>query len=215
LTLGRRSFYSANVIHWLKKRAALWCFLGIALGMVATSWFRTASLSWSELRAGRVCEAQGDLPCAALRYRHALELHAPFFSASREGLAGLEKLGHKAAASGDVEGALVAYRSARVGILALRHTWQPFAEALPGLEDSIARLAVSPAQVEEHARQLRVARGALPSRAGVVGISLLLVGFLGFAGWGAASRAKPRRRAVLVGISVLCLIACLWLVQKA
>lgn len=124
-------------------------------------------------------------------------------------------LGARAAASGDAENALVAYRSARIGILSLRHAWQPFAEALPGLEDSVARLAISLDQAEEHARQLRVARGALPSRAGVVGISLLLVGFLGFAGWGAATQAGPRRRAVLVGIGVLCLLACLWLVQRA
>lgn len=191
----------------------------ICVAIVCSAWaIRTAQLSWTEFEAGQFCETQRDFPCATLRYRHALELYTPFGSASRQGLDGLIRLASMQAGEGDVEGALVASRSARIGVLAIRHPLTPFAQELPALERTISRLAVSSEHVEEHAQKLAASRAILPRLPISVAIGFLLIGFLGFSMLGVVTSKntkKPSWRLWLWAMALVCLVSGLCLVALA
>ncbi|MCU0663305.1 MAG: hypothetical protein MUC50_13390 [Myxococcota bacterium] len=172
-----------------------WFILPITacLAVVILASHSISRASFAELRAGEVCEAAHDTPCATLRYRHALELYTPWSAASTRGLEGLIRLGAAQRRAGQNQGALLAYRSARLGIMSLRHVTTPFEDELPALEQAIAELAVPCEQVEQHRLALQGARESLPSPVQRVGIGLLTLGFLALALWWVALPQRASR----------------------
>ncbi len=109
-----------------------------ALGLtVVLLWGRAVIDSHRDHDAGQAAQAAGDLPSAILHYRHAVQWHAPVGSTCDASLDALTAIGDAAAAQGDDELALFAWRSARAGIMATRHLWTPHADHLPGLHERI------------------------------------------------------------------------------
>lgn len=81
-----------------------------------------------------------DWESAVLHFRHALQWHAPVGGRGAQSFDALVAVGDRRRERGDIEGALVAYRSARFGVMAVRHLWTPLADRLPALHEAIGTL---------------------------------------------------------------------------
>lgn len=112
--------------------------VGLLIFAVALAYVRAGTESRSAYRAGETADADGDWQSAVLHYRHSAQWHAPMIGRSGEALAALIEIGDDRAEVDDLDGALVAYRSARFAIMATRHLTTPHAELLPDLHAKIA-----------------------------------------------------------------------------
>lgn len=161
--------------------------VALALGLtVVLLWVRAAVESHRDFDAGEAAQAAGDLPSAILHYRHAVQWHAPLGSTCEASLDALTAIGDAAAAQGDVELALFAWRSARAGVMATRHLWTPHVGHLTGLHERIGLAmarqiagdaAPDPAEAARFTAQLDDWRARSPNPWLAAGASL------GFIGW--------------------------------
>ena len=101
-----------------------------------------------------VAEQEERLEDAVLEHRRAAQWYAPGSPYPRASLERLLALGDEAAAAGDVDAALVAWRNARIAILSTRWLVVPNEDLLPGLHERIGQ-----------AMAVQVARGASPDTA--------------------------------------------------
>lgn len=161
--------------------------VGFLLLVVALSWGRAVVESRRYARWGDEAVAAGDWESAVLHYRHALQWYAPLGSAAARSFDALVGIGAERRSAGDVEGALVAYRSARMGVMAIRHLGTPFAARLPALHRDIGALMAeqvarsgsgdAAADAARFAAQLDAWRDRRPNPA------LGLAASLGFVAW--------------------------------
>lgn len=119
--------------------------------LVAILFGRASFESYSEYALGKAASEELDWNSAIIHYRHALECYAPVGSAGRSALDRLVTIGDERAKAGDTETALFAYRSARVGIMAIRHLWIPHEDALSYLSERIAMLMSAGLGSDQHA----------------------------------------------------------------
>lgn len=91
-----------------------------------------------EFAAGVDAEARGELAVATVHYRRAVAWHLPGHRVGPDALDHLERIALQAESSGDFDLALLAWRSARAGILSARSFYTPHAGRLGAAEDKIA-----------------------------------------------------------------------------
>ncbi len=114
--------------------------LALFLVAVLVSWGRAAVESHRYFAWGQQADAEQDWESAVLHYRHALQWYAPAFSKSASAFDALVEIGDAQAAEQNTEAALVAYRSARWGVMAIQHIGAPLADNLPPLHQKIGAL---------------------------------------------------------------------------
>lgn len=90
------------------------------------------------LLAGDTALTNGRTDEAILHYRHALEWYTPIGGGSEPALQKLLLIGKKHLEQNEPKRALFALRSARFGILSIRHAATPFASELPNIHRQIA-----------------------------------------------------------------------------
>ena len=89
---------------------------------------------------GEEAETLSDWQSAVFHDRHSVQWYAPRLGRSGAAFDRLVEIGDNRVEADDVEGALVAYRSARHGVMSIRHLATPFAERLPALHRTIGAL---------------------------------------------------------------------------
>lgn len=135
----------------------------LALTLVV-AWVRAGVESHRYAGWGDDSVAAGDWESAVLHYRHALQWHAPFIGESRSAFDALVELGDELSANGDGEAALIAYRSARWGVMSIRHVRTPFAAELPALHAKIGTLMAAQTGNAEDAERFAAELNAYPTR---------------------------------------------------
>ena len=124
-----------------KNKSVVWRVIwGVFLGIILLLFVRNVYFSYHYFEEGEVLVRDKDLPSAILHYRHSLESFVPFGGKNKDALVRLIELGNQAEKNRDLETALFAYRSARLGILSARHLWIPYKEELTYLHKKIAFL---------------------------------------------------------------------------
>lgn len=131
-------------------RLALLVFATLLLSAWGRAWFEGAR--YAERAA--VAEQEERREDAVLEHRRAAQWYAPGSPYPRASLERLLALGDEAAAAGDVDAALVAWRNARIAILSTRWLVVPNEDLLPRLHERIGQ-----------AMAVQAARGAVPDAA--------------------------------------------------
>lgn len=135
----------------------------IALTLVV-AWVRAGVESHRYAGWGDASVASGDWESAVLHYRHALQWHAPLIGESRPAFDALVDLGDALEAEGNGDAALIAYRSARWGVMSIRHVRTPFAAELPALHAKIGALMAAQTGDATDAARFTAELDAYPSR---------------------------------------------------
>ncbi len=169
----------------MKRRVARgFAIAGVLLAVVL---FRVVYGSIAELEAGDGAHEAGDDDGALIHWRRAAKWYAPGNPYSVRALDHLAALGAARERSGDVEGALAAWRSVRGAIFATRTLTVPHSERRARADDHIARLMARqpPPPIDagkteselydEHLALLSETPGPRPGFA--------LLALLGFFGW--------------------------------
>lgn len=195
--------------------------LGLLLFAVLVAYARAGVESRQAFSAGSEAHAAGDWQSAVLHYRHSAQWHAPAISRSADAVEALVSIGDERATEGDVEGALIAYRSARFAIMATRHLTTPHAAALPELHEKIAGhmadQAGGGADVRERYRtQLDDYEGRRPNPwlafGASAGFALWLLSLAMMAWRGFEPEGRPRPRAFLGWLASAVLFLSVWLI---
>ena len=172
---------------------------------------------------GEASRAADDWESAVYHYRHGLQWYVPLLSRSGACFDALVDIGDARLRASDLDGALVAYRSARFGVMATRHLWTPLAGRLPDLHRRIAEGMVTQIESDDPASrsaEYRAELDAYESRRPNPWLGLL--SSLGFYGWlaclgwvatrGFDREGTVRRRPFGVGLGMSLLCLALWLV---
>ncbi len=159
-------------------------FIGVALVVsLLIFWGRAVQGSRHAYHLGEEAVTAGELQHAAVQYRHAIQWYTPIGGRGHASFDRLVALGDTAAADGDVEGALFAYRSARLGVMSTRHLVTPMAGELPALHQKIGGLMSvqtgDPADAARFTAQLDAYQGRRPRP--ILGLlaSLFFIAWLG------------------------------------
>lgn len=192
------------------------------------SWGRAVIESHRYFSWGETAQSEQDWESAVIHYRHALQWHAPILSRSEAAFDALVVLGDQLAAEDDTEAALVAYRSARAGVMSIRHVRVPFVDRLPALHQKIgALMAAQGGNPGREARELAFTeqldawRDRQPNPLVASLASLMFIGWIVALFWLAAKGFRRdgsvdgvRFARGVVGVAV-CLITWLCLVRLA
>jgi hypothetical protein len=111
--------------------------LGVILAVLAV---RVVTSSEAELSRADELRRRGETEQAILHYRRAASWYAPGNPFVLDALSSLESIGNEAEDAGDVERALLAYRSIRGAILTARSTYTPHEDRLARANARIAAL---------------------------------------------------------------------------
>jgi len=156
----------------------------VLLAVIAT---RVVTSSRAELAQGHTLRGRGDVDGAIVHYRRAARWYAPGSPYHVEALDALGALGRAAAARGDVEQALSAYRGVRAAILGARSFYTPETARLAAANRRIADLMsqqpappVDAGKTRERIAAEHLALLEAPMRPNIFWTIVLL---LGFAGW--------------------------------
>lgn len=101
---------------------------------------RVSSEAGSELTSAEARQQNGETSRALEHYRRALRWAAPLSSSRTEAIAGLESIARDYEASGDIEGALLAWRSLAGSLAATRFLYSSVHPSREQAEFEIARL---------------------------------------------------------------------------
>jgi hypothetical protein len=113
------------------------------VGLSALVLGRVASESRSELVAANAYRHDGELAGAVEHYRRAIRWSFPLSRHTDEAVSALESIAEQLEADGDVEGALLAWRSLSGGLAATRFLYAGSNPARENANDHIARLAAT------------------------------------------------------------------------
>ncbi len=195
------------------------CVILVVFGL-ALLYVRAGTGSRREFSLGAAAESADDWESAVLHYRHSVQWHAPGLGKSDGAFAALVRVGDERADAGDVSGALVSYRSARLSVMAVRHLGTPFAADLPDLHTKIATLMAEQSgggnvDAERYAAELNAYEDRRPNpllslaaSAGFFGW-LAALGMLAWRGFSSEGAVKSKPFLTWLGVSVVCL--CIWL----
>ena len=154
-----------------------------------------------ELAAGADAEARGDPATAAVHYRRAVSWYLPGLPVGDTALDKLEQIALRAEQTGDFDLALLAWRSARAGILSARSFYTPHARRLVTAEDKIAFFMAAqdppPVDIGKGQDQVRREHRALLAQHGRPNPGWALLALAGLALWvgalfGFARQAEDR-----------------------
>jgi hypothetical protein len=176
-----------------------------------------------EAALGRQALEAGDSARGVLHLRRALEAWAPLVTDPCGVVDALTALGDSASAS-DVALALEAWRSARSGVLTIRHATVPCADRLPGLHERIvagmARQVGPGATDDDRIRwrtQLDTWADRAPRRLPATLASLFFLGWIAsllhWAGSGVSADGRLQGRAALLGAVRTTALLVLWLLS--
>lgn len=115
--------------------------LGVLLAVLFVISARTVLAARGELAMGDEVLAQGDADGALIHWRRAAKWHVPTSIYSGEALARMEELATERESSGDVEGALRAWRSIRAAIFGARSLYIPHSELRERVDEKIVSLS--------------------------------------------------------------------------
>jgi hypothetical protein len=180
LSSGGRFGYdraTSNPGKTVKQKALL--AAGIIVLVLAMAWVRVALDGRAARGHADQLLAAGKADVAVGFYDRALHMYWPGSPDVARAVAALTELAEQREATGDLEGAVHAWRVLRSGLYAARGLYLPYADVVAQSEDRIAALVgrqlATPGAAEDHLAKLRKSQD--PNR----GWSLLAI--LGFAAW--------------------------------
>ncbi|MFK8000934.1 MAG: hypothetical protein AB8H86_15150 [Polyangiales bacterium] len=115
--------------------------LGVLLAVLFVIGARTVLAARGELAMGDEVLAQGDSDGALIHWRRAAKWHVPTSIYSADALTRMEELARERESSGDVLGALRAWRSIRAAIFGARSVYVPHSELRERADEKIASLS--------------------------------------------------------------------------
>jgi hypothetical protein len=204
-------------------RRFLWGFVAVLLLVTIAYFTRSVFESRRCFLQGQSAAAVGDWNSAILDFRHGVEWYAPIGSKSEQALLRLVEIGDARRTAGDEKTALFAYRSARVGALAVGHLLMPYGDTIKELNERIAHLMSEQstslrAREKQYAATLNNHSQRIRSPALGFAAGLFFLFWLGSLGLIATRGFKPTgQRTKGLGwyglLSVFLLTACLCLVR--